>query len=92
MKQTSFDWAKFEANGVDWDIDNCSRNIPVKAYVVYSDSKRDVLQQCVIHAETVYPLSLMNAISGFRPEFTKVAVVNFEYADGTLGVTNYLEF
>ena len=92
MKQADFDWAKFEANGADWDIDRRSRNIPVKAYVVYSDSKRNVLQECIIHAETVYPLSLMNAISGFRPEFTTAAVINFEYADGTVGVTNYLKF
>lgn len=92
MKTSIFDWAKFEASGADWDVDCCSHNIPVKAYVVYSDSERNVLQECTIHAETVYPLSLMNAISGFRPEFATAAVINFEYIDGTTSVTNYLKF
>lgn len=92
MKTGTFDWAKFEANGADWDIDDRNHNVPVKAYVVYSDSERNVLQECTIHAETVYPLSLMNAITGFRPEFTTAAVINFEYVDGTISVTNYLKF
>lgn len=92
MKHQDFDWAQFESTGADWDIDCHSHNIPVKAYVVYSDSESNVLQECTIYAETVYPLSLMGAISGFRPEFTTAATITFEYVDGTISCTNYLKF
>lgn len=76
--------------GADNDIDK--NNTPVKAYVVYWDAHKNIISQPTIHAETVYPLSLIDSIRAFRPEFAKGCNVDFEYADGTLSVTNVIKF
>ena len=76
--------------GTDWDID--LENVPDKAYVVYWDCEHRVINNCVIYAETVYPLSLVEAIAAFRPEFAKGANVNFSFVCGGLSITNVIEF
>lgn len=76
--------------GADNDIDK--NNAPVKAYVVYWDVHKNIIKQSTIYAETVYPLSLIDSIRAFRPEFARGCNVDFEYADGTLSVTNVIKF
>lgn len=76
--------------GADNDIDK--DNAPTKAHVVYWTNDFTIINQVTIHAETVYPLSLIDSIRAFRPEFAKGCNVNFEYADGTLSVTNVIKF
>lgn len=74
----------------DWDID--LENVPDKAYVVYWDCEYRVIKDCTIYAETVWPLTLPEAIIGFRPEFARGANVNFQFVDGTFSITNVMEF
>jgi hypothetical protein len=76
--------------GKDWDID--LKGTPVRAYVVYWNCEHRIIKECVIHAETVWPLTLPEAISGFRPEFAKGANVNFQFVDGTFSITNIMKF
>lgn len=76
--------------GSDWDID--VHNIPDKAFVVYWDSEHRTIDNCVIYAETVAPLSLIEAIKAFRPEFAKGANITFQYISGTLSITNVMRF
>lgn len=73
--------------GSDWDIDS-----PNKVFVVYWDCEYRVIKQSVIHAETVWPLTLVEAIIAFRPEFARGANVNFQFVDGTSSITNVIEF
>ena len=73
--------------GTDWDIDS-----PDKAFVVYWDCEHRVIKKCTVHAETVWPLTLVEAIIVFRPEFAKGANMNFQFIDGTTSVTNVMEF
>lgn len=74
--------------GADWDIDG----VPVKAYVVYWDIKLNIISECTIYAETVNPLTLPQAILGFRPELAKGANVTFEFVDGKHSIVNIFEF
>ena len=76
--------------GADNDIDK--DNTPIKAHVVYWTSDFTIINQVTIHAETVYPLSLVTAITSFRPENASGCNVNFEYFDGTLSITNVFQF
>jgi hypothetical protein len=64
----------------------------VKAYVLYWDITLTVISECTIYAETVYPLTLPQAIIGFRPEFAIGANVNFEFVGGEVSVTNIFNF
>lgn len=73
--------------GTDWDIDS-----PIKAYVVYWDCEHRVICKRVIYTETVWPLTLVEAIVAFRPEFARGANINFQFIDGTFSVTNVMEF
>lgn len=74
--------------GADWDIDGA----PVKAYVTYWDNELNVIQECTIYAETVFPLTLPQAILGFRSEFAKGANVVFEFVGGKQSITNIFKF
>ena len=77
-------------NGADNDIDKDSN--PVKAHVVYWTTDFTIINQVTIHAETVYPLSLVTAITSFRPENARGCNVNFEYFDGRMSITNVFTF
>lgn len=77
-------------NGADNDIDK--DNNPVKAHVVYWTADFTIINQVTIHAETVYPLSLVTAITSFRPENATGCNVNFEYFDGQMSITNVFTF
>ena len=77
-------------NGADNDIDK--DNNPVKAHVVYWTADFTIINQVTIHAETVYPLSLVTAITSFRPENAAGCNVNFEYFDGKRSITNVFTF
>lgn len=71
--------------GSDWDIDYPTTPTGVKKmYVVYFDNNHNVLQEPTIWAETVYPLTLIQALFAFKPEMAIGANVTFEYVDGTL--------
>lgn len=74
--------------GADWDIDGT----PVKAYVSYWNSSLDVIFNITVYAETVYPLTLPQAILGFRPELAKGANVTFEFIDGSHSIVNIFKF
>ena len=74
--------------GADWDIDGT----PVKAYVSYWDDKANLISECTIYAETVYPLTLPQAILGFRSELAKGATVTFEFVGGRQSITNVFKF
>lgn len=74
--------------GADWDIDGA----PVKAHVMYWDSKANMISECTIHAETVYPLTLPQAILAFRSEKAKGATVTFEFVGGRQSITNVFKF
>ena len=73
--------------GTDWDIDS-----PDKAYIVYWDCEYRAICERVVHAETVWPLTLVEAIIAFRPEFARGANINFQFIDGTFSATNVMEF
>lgn len=77
-------------NGADNDIDQ--DNNPIKAHVVYWTADFTIINQVTIHAETVYPLSLVTAITSFRPENAAGCNVNFEYFDGKMSITNVFTF
>lgn len=64
----------------------------VKAYVIYWDITLNIISECTIYAETVYPLTLPQAITGFRPEFAKGANVNFEFIGGKISNTEIFKF
>jgi hypothetical protein len=74
--------------GADWDIDGT----PVKAYVSYWNSSLDVISNITVDAETVYPLTLPQAILGFRPELAEGANVIFESVDGSHSTVNVFKF
>lgn len=76
--------------GADNDIDK--DNNPIKAHVVYWTDDFTIINQVTIYAETVYPLSLVTAITSFRPENAKGCNVNFEYFDGQMSITNVFTF
>ena len=73
--------------GTDWDI-----NSPIKAYVVYWNCEHRVICERIVHAETVWPLTLVEAIIAFRPEFARGVNINFQFIDGTFSATNVMEF
>lgn len=74
--------------GADWDIDG----VPVKAYVVYWNNELNIISECTVYAETVYPLTLPQAILSFRPESSKGANVTFEFVNGRHSIVNVFEF
>lgn len=63
--------------GADLDIDE--HQAPSVAYVVYFDREYKVIQEVTIHSETVYPLSLIDAIRTFRPDMSIGCNVTFSY-------------
>jgi hypothetical protein len=65
---------------------------PVKAYVSYWNASLDVISNITVDAETVYPLTLPQAILGFRPELAEGANVIFESVDGSHSTVNVFKF
>ena len=76
--------------GVDFDIDN--RQAPSVAYVVYFNGEYDVVQEATIHAETVYPLSLIDSIRMFRPDTSIGCNVTFTYPTNITTTTSVIYF
>ncbi len=66
--------------GSDFDIDFS----PAVAYILYWDNNYNVISQCTMHQETLYPIPLIQAIQTFKPEFAKGANVNFSTVTGEL--------
>lgn len=58
------------------------------AYLVYWDKNRDVISQPIMHAETVYPIGLIQAIKVFAPANAVGCNFVIEYADGN--TTNHI--
>ena len=52
------------------------------AYIVYWDLNYNVISQPVMHAETVYPIGLIQAIKVFAPANAVGCNFIVEYADG----------
>jgi hypothetical protein len=78
--------------GSDWDIDHPTAPSGAKRmHVVYFDNEQNVLQTPTIWAETIYPLTLIQALFVFKPIMAIGANVNFEYADGTHSVTTVFD-
>lgn len=65
---------------------------PAKAYIVYWDSQKRVIQQAAMYAETLWPIPLTRAIKIFRPEFAAGANVTFENVTGDLSETVIYRF
>ena len=58
------------------------------AYIVYWDSNYNVISQPIMHAETVYPIGLIQAIKVFAPVNAVGCNFQIEYADGN--ISNHL--
>lgn len=71
---------------------NLENFAPVKAFVVYFDSDREVISEVTMHAETLWPISLTRAIKIFKPELASGAIVNFESITGELSETVVYRF
>ena len=54
------------------------------AYIVYWDSNHNVVSQPIMHAETVYPIGLIQAIKTFAPVNAVGCNFLIEYADGNM--------
>ena len=54
------------------------------AYIVYWDLNYNVISQPVMHAETVYPIGLIQAIKVFAPANAVGCNFSIEYADGNM--------
>lgn len=54
------------------------------AYIVYWDLNYDVISQPIIHAETVYPIGLIQSIKVFAPANAVGCNFLIEYADGNM--------
>lgn len=81
--------------GSDFDIDtqrNGVTKIVNKAYIVYWNSEHRVIQESVIWSETVFPITILEAIRVFAPEFAAGCNVTFQLADGSLTRLNVIEF
>ena len=78
------------SKGADFDIDE--HQVPSVAYVVYFDSEYNVIQYATIHAETVYPLNLIDSIRTFRPDMSIGCNVTFSYPTNTLTTTSVIYF
>lgn len=79
--------------GVDLDIDiRKEKNHWSKAHCVYSDSKYNIIEECTVYAETVYPLTLIQAIKVFKPINSKYCNVNFESVTGIMSETSVIKF
>ena len=74
--------------GSDFDLEFT----PSVAYVVYWDNNYNVIQDVIMYAETLYPISLTRAIEIFKPEFAAGANVNFESVDGKFTDTIVFKF
>lgn len=66
--------------GADFDIDS-QRNGVNKAYIVYWDSEHRVIQESVMWSETVFPITILEAIRVFAPEFAAGCNITFQLAD-----------
>ena len=53
-----------------------------KAYIIYWDTNYNVVSQPVMHAETVYPIGLIQAVKAFAPVNAVGCNLTIEYADG----------
>jgi hypothetical protein len=76
--------------GTDLDID-----LPAgldKAYVVYWGIEHEVIKRVTMHAETLYPLNLIQSIFTFKPDMAIGANVTFEYVDGTMTPVTVFRF
>lgn len=75
--------------GADWDID---RSLVSVAYILYWDAEHRIISEQTMYQETLYPLSLIDAIQVFAPEMAAGANVTFAYPDGTLTKLTVFEF
>lgn len=86
---------KIKHFGSDFDIDtqrNGITKVVNKAYIVYWDEDYNIIQESVMHSETVFPITILEAILVFAPEFAAGCNVTFQLADGSLTKLNVIEF
>lgn len=74
--------------GSDWDI---NKSPVAVAYILYWDTEHRLISEQTMYQETLYPISLIDAIRVFAPEMAAGANVTFEYPDGTLTKTTVFE-
>ena len=65
---------------------------PTKAYIVYWNSRLEIIKQTTMYAETLWPIPLTRAIKIFRPELAAGANVVFEGVTGELSETVTFKF
>lgn len=75
--------------GSDLNIDRYPAKV---AYIVYWNEKHQVLSTPTMYAETVYPLSLIDAIRVFAPNCAAGANVDFQLVDGQYSNTLVIKF
>lgn len=81
--------------GADFDIDtqrNGVTKVVNKAYIVYWDRDYNVIQESIMYSETVFPITILEAIRVFAPEFAAGCNVTFQLADGSLTRLNVIGF
>ena len=81
--------------GSDFDIDaqrNGVTKIVNKAYIVYWNSEHRVIQESVMWSETVFPITILEAIRVFAPENAAGCNVTFELVGGSFTKLNVIEF
>lgn len=62
------------------------------AYIIYWDYKHRVILEQTMHAETLYPLNIIEAIKVFAPNGAAGANVDFQLVDGNFTNTLVIEF
>lgn len=75
--------------GQDFDIEKMPAQV---AYIVYWDHEHKVILNQTMYQETVWPLSLIDAIETFAPEMAKGANVTFVGPTGLMSKTSVFEF
>lgn len=75
--------------GQDFDIEKFPAQV---AYIVYWDYEHRVISNQTMYQETVWPLSLIDAIEIFAPEMAEGANVTFVGPTGLLTNTIVFEF
>lgn len=81
--------------GSDFDIDsqrNGVTKIVNKAYIVYWDRDYNVIQESIMHSETVFPITILEAIRVLAPENAAGCNVTFELVGGNFTKLNVIEF